>query len=113
MIRRPPRSTLFPYTTLFRSRQVVPKAIQEGAKMPDAGLDVRARIEGIVDTQGCRGCRHELHEPLRAPAGNGARVELGLGFDDRGDEVRRHPVAGGDLSDVSVDSDLGLGARIG
>src|SRR5258706_1219848 len=23
MIRRPPRSTLFPYTTLFRSRQVV------------------------------------------------------------------------------------------
>src|SRR3712207_9004626 len=25
MIRRPPRSTLFPYTTLFRSRQVVGK----------------------------------------------------------------------------------------
>src|SRR2546429_5009070 len=24
MIRRPPRSTLFPYTTLFRSRQAVP-----------------------------------------------------------------------------------------
>src|SRR2546426_6434629 len=24
MIRRPPRSTLFPYTTLFRSRRVVP-----------------------------------------------------------------------------------------
>src|SRR2546430_11983296 len=24
MIRRPPRSTLFPYTTLFRSRQVSP-----------------------------------------------------------------------------------------
>src|SRR3712207_8146707 len=26
MIRRPPRSTLFPYTTLFRSPQVVPPA---------------------------------------------------------------------------------------
>src|SRR3712207_7111095 len=26
MIRRPPRSTLFPYTTLFRSRGVVPRA---------------------------------------------------------------------------------------
>src|SRR3712207_7271641 len=26
MIRRPPRSTLFPYTTLFRSRQGVPDA---------------------------------------------------------------------------------------
>src|SRR5256885_6134744 len=25
MIRRPPRSTLFPYTTLFRSRQAGPK----------------------------------------------------------------------------------------
>src|SRR2546425_4371810 len=25
MIRRPPRSTLFPYTTLFRSSQVVPQ----------------------------------------------------------------------------------------
>src|SRR2546430_4224713 len=26
MIRRPPRSTLFPYTTLFRSRQAAPPA---------------------------------------------------------------------------------------
>src|SRR3712207_9314070 len=25
MIRRPPRSTLFPYTTLFRSRKVIPR----------------------------------------------------------------------------------------
>ena len=25
MIRRPPRSTLFPYTTLFRSKQMDPK----------------------------------------------------------------------------------------
>src|SRR2546422_2486003 len=28
MIRRPPRSTLFPYTTLFRSRMTVARAIQ-------------------------------------------------------------------------------------
>src|SRR5256885_9481128 len=27
MIRRPPRSTLFPYTTLFRSRHVAPEAV--------------------------------------------------------------------------------------
>src|SRR2546422_7715772 len=27
MIRRPPRSTLFPYTTLFRSRITIPEAI--------------------------------------------------------------------------------------
>src|SRR3712207_8194186 len=32
MIRRPPRSTLFPYTTLFRSRmQEISRAVQEGA----------------------------------------------------------------------------------
>src|SRR5260370_28486537 len=29
MIRRPPRSTLFPYTTLFRSRQLADKRIDE------------------------------------------------------------------------------------
>src|SRR5258707_12970103 len=29
MIRRPPRSTLFPYTTLFRSEQHAPAATQE------------------------------------------------------------------------------------
>src|SRR3712207_7202584 len=28
MIRRPPRSTLFPYTTLFRSIEIVRRAIQ-------------------------------------------------------------------------------------
>src|SRR2546427_9386086 len=29
MIRRPPRSTLFPYTTLFRSRKTHPESIQD------------------------------------------------------------------------------------
>src|SRR2546429_8480630 len=31
MIRRPPRSTLFPYTTLFRSREGTPVASSTGA----------------------------------------------------------------------------------
>src|SRR5260221_10576339 len=30
MIRRPPRSTLFPYTTLFRSIQPVPDGVRRG-----------------------------------------------------------------------------------
>src|SRR3712207_8426239 len=30
MIRRPPRSTLFPYTTLFRSEAVVQRCLDEG-----------------------------------------------------------------------------------
>src|SRR5258706_3294570 len=36
MIRRPPRSTLFPYTTLFRSR---PEVVRRG--VPAFGLDPR------------------------------------------------------------------------
>src|SRR2546422_5437811 len=33
MIRRPPRSTLFPYTTLFRSAGEVLDRLREGARM--------------------------------------------------------------------------------
>src|SRR3712207_7578244 len=56
MIRRPPRSTLFPYTTLFRSRRArrarpsddgraveVPARGREGAE--DAGVPARVRSE--------------------------------------------------------------------
>src|SRR3712207_8654406 len=38
MIRRPPRSTLFPYTTLFRSE------IRPGQQLPDRGV-VRLRLD--------------------------------------------------------------------
>src|SRR5256885_10005454 len=38
MIRRPPRSTLFPYTTLFRSIWDFPPSM---AEVPDAGKDHR------------------------------------------------------------------------
>src|SRR3712207_8373869 len=34
MIRRPPRSTLFPYTTLFRSSLAAAKAAAEAAALP-------------------------------------------------------------------------------
>src|SRR2546422_4931603 len=36
MIRRPPRSTLFPYTTLFRSH--VPLAAEDESRVGDAGV---------------------------------------------------------------------------
>src|SRR3712207_6879772 len=35
MIRRPPRSTLFPYTTLFRSYTASPKAKRVEVRFPD------------------------------------------------------------------------------
>src|SRR3712207_8199737 len=46
MIRRPPRSTLFPYTTLFRSPQRLPARAQSGvarAARRDRGRAVRER----------------------------------------------------------------------
>src|SRR5258708_24540098 len=55
MIRRPPRSTLFPYTTLFRSRDgaigVVLRFVEPGRVRPvgradDFGDDVVARLTG-------------------------------------------------------------------
>src|SRR5262245_64674926 len=46
MIRRPPRSTLFPYTTLFRS-EVVEAAQHRHA--PDSGAQIRARRRQDAD----------------------------------------------------------------
>src|SRR5438034_7997289 len=36
MIRRPPRSTLFPYTTLFRSLNAIPRPLPNALPIPDA-----------------------------------------------------------------------------
>src|SRR5690348_18011311 len=47
MIRLPPRSTLFPYTTLFRSGGGVVDAIQERARHAKARRDHAARVAGM------------------------------------------------------------------
>src|SRR3712207_8543024 len=52
MIRRPPRSTLFPYTTLFRSTAIdtVPSAVMEGASQDRDHADkVRQRFKADRD----------------------------------------------------------------
>src|SRR3712207_8996493 len=41
MIRRPPRSTLFPYTTLFRSDLLLPRALLEGEPLELGGAGRR------------------------------------------------------------------------
>src|SRR5256886_15530406 len=46
MIRRPPRSTLFPYTTLFRSLDRTVTLKLEGVPLKDA-LDALARQSGV------------------------------------------------------------------
>src|SRR5260221_6893942 len=42
MIRRPPRSTLFPYTTLFRSRMYAWSRVEGYPLIVSAGLDKKA-----------------------------------------------------------------------
>src|SRR2546422_3402524 len=46
MIRRPPRSTLFPYTTLFRSR--TPFGLAEVEAMSRAASPFAGRLYGVV-----------------------------------------------------------------
>src|SRR2546425_9477891 len=61
MIRRPPRSTLFPYTTLFRSRGRAAR----GGREPAQGARVRGR--GDPRARGVRGrCRLSGARPPRA-----------------------------------------------
>src|SRR2546430_4162896 len=54
MIRRPPRSTLFPYTTLFRS------------------VAVRT---GIHDQRGAQSARHGRPDAARAPGAGGEKAD--------------------------------------
>src|SRR3712207_7363804 len=56
MIRRPPRSTLFPYTTLFRSDLARPDQTQ----LVVGGLGDRGHGPGDADAVGAHGDRDEL-----------------------------------------------------
>src|SRR2546430_7245081 len=56
MIRRPPRSTLFPYTTLFRSPLAVREAVRIAPQVPHDEpdqshhlLDAREALVGVAD----------------------------------------------------------------
>src|SRR5437588_6698135 len=55
MIRRPPRSTLFPYTTLFRSRNSTEAGYQI---LP---LVSHLKLNLYVNSSGCRKSRSEEH----------------------------------------------------
>src|SRR3712207_7729675 len=64
MIRRPPRSTLFPYTTLFRSYQALVPRRGPGRALPDDAEGVRDRTLRTARSGSCRraqGRRSEEH----------------------------------------------------
>src|SRR3712207_7456805 len=53
MIRRPPRSTLFPYTTLFRSEGGPVLLVRDAARrVPARDLAVRAHLRAHAEVQG-------------------------------------------------------------
>src|SRR2546426_9290403 len=78
MIRRPPRSTLFPYTTLFRSRRPARRPARGCA--PPAGARARARSAGrrvAHDEVGAEIARSEEHtSELQSPCNLVCRLLL-------------------------------------
>src|SRR5206468_5050541 len=84
---RPPRSTLFPYTTLFRSRQVMIGEVEDRITEPVDGDHV---CEDMVRSD-CRLARLEGDQRLRRDllAGLGQRRALRQVSGDRGEDVAR------------------------
>src|SRR2546430_11584683 len=78
MIRRPPRSTLFPYTTLFRS--------------PSAALQVGPPVARVHVTDADENCRTNKGSPLLPEASLMVR-----GFDGAVDPLQRQVAALWDL----------------
>src|SRR5258708_29457063 len=60
MIRRPPRSTLFPYTTLFRSHSILDQHCAIGRAERHADGIVAARVAGLLRSEEHT---YELHPP--------------------------------------------------
>src|SRR2546426_6800027 len=76
MIRRPPRSTLFPYTTLFRSRDG-PLPRGESGGRPGAALLDRVRAAAVAAALGGDGVRSEEHtSELQSPCNLVCRLLL-------------------------------------
>src|SRR2546426_8489616 len=77
MIRRPPRSTLFPYTTLFRSRQLRGRLL---GRLPRPRFAPRDVGDDAVDLHGertGRGARSEEHtSELQSPCNLVCRLLL-------------------------------------
>src|SRR5256885_3113333 len=61
MIRRPPRSTLFPYTTLFRSYGVGEVAVYDGIGLKARNLHVELMVPARVGPRGVGAMEQDAH----------------------------------------------------
>src|SRR2546430_13931509 len=71
MIRRPPRSTLFPYTTLFRSGHAAEPVDVVDERLVRSEAEVAVGRIGIDREGPCareRECAYRAEEPAREPA---------------------------------------------
>src|SRR3712207_8101392 len=58
MMQRPPRSTLFPYTTLFRSRREVERLAQHVLVLGDAAVGAVEDVDEVLRAQRVDGVGH-------------------------------------------------------
>src|SRR3712207_4093931 len=68
MIRRPPRSTLFPYTTLFRSPRRHVDVRQAADGLREGGEGRAGRVRDVADAHGARRARHEAERVVEVEA---------------------------------------------
>src|SRR2546422_11176864 len=96
MIRRPPRSTLFPYTTLFRSHRAGPDGGRWEAEQPEIAEQQDGRRAEA-------GARREVQfaENEGEPGGDEPNVQPGDGEEVR--ETRSHVA----LADIGIESRVG------
>src|SRR5256885_8804058 len=79
MIRRPPRSTLFPYTTLFRSHSPSfhDHQSRHGRRLERLAPGSRRRKRSVLQAMGFRGIRSEEHtSELQSPCNLVCRLLL-------------------------------------
>src|SRR5215211_3718498 len=113
MIRRPPRSTLFPYTTLFRSPVAVLRAVglrvAGDAVLLLAGLAVLALATGVDHAAHAHAIARCEAADLRADLGHDAR-DLMTGDGRVGDlaplPAREVDVRVADAAELDVDADV-------
>src|SRR2546430_17657003 len=120
MIRRPPRSTLFPYTTLFRSRHVARADLEPQRHALRLPLEVfRARLHVVTEVELYADAglgqlrlhltpdprhltpfffrlpdRHDGDLHRREPRGADEAVVVRVGHDEPADHPGRHPPGG-------------------
>src|SRR3989449_6718393 len=83
MIRRPPRSTLFPYTTLFRSHMAAESHVDRSIMGPAVFVDTNVRGT-LTLLEACRAALAPDQRPFRVIQGSTDEVYGTLGPNDPG-----------------------------